>query len=64
MKKEPLRPITVYEDNQSAINMIKNPQRSKHVDLKYRFVRNKARKGSVNTQYCRTEDMLADTYVD
>ena len=44
MKKEPLRPITVYEDNQSAINMIKNPRRSKHVDLKYRFVRNKARK--------------------
>ena len=36
------KPITIYEDNQSAIAMSKNPQfqgRSKHIDIKYHFVR-------------------------
>ena len=33
--------ITIYEDNQSAIAMTKNPQfhgRAKHIDIKYHFI--------------------------
>ena len=35
-------PTTIYEDNQSAIAMTKNPQfhgRAKHIDIKYHFIR-------------------------
>ena len=35
-------PLTIYEDDQSTISMTKNPQfhgRSKHVAIKYHFVR-------------------------
>ena len=34
--------MIVYEDNQSAIAMAKDPQfhgRSKHIDIKYHFIR-------------------------
>jgi len=30
------------------------------VDIKYHFVRDEARKGSIDIQYCRTGNMLAD----
>ena len=30
------------------------------MDIKYHFVRDKARKGTIDIQYCRTEDMIAD----
>ena len=63
LQKEPLEPVTVYEDNQSAICMTKNPQfhgRSKHVDIKYHFVRDEVKKGTINIQYCRSENMIAD----
>ena len=41
------KPVIIYEDNQSAIAMTKNPQF--HVN-----------DGTVNVQYCSTENMLAD----
>ena len=53
----------VFEDNQSAICMSKNPQfhgRAKHVDIKYHFVREQVTKGNIELKYCRTEDMIAD----
>ena len=43
--------------------MTKNLQfhgRCKHVDIKYHFIRDEARKGTINVQYCRSEDMVAD----
>ena len=63
LQKEAPKPVIVYKDNQSAICVTKNPQfhgRSKHVDIKYHFVRDEARKGTIVIQYCRTEDMVAD----
>ena len=60
---EPSKPATLYEDNQSAICMTKNPQfhgRCKHIAIKYHFIRDEARKGTINVQYCRTDDMIAD----
>ena len=59
----PQEAVTVFEDNQSAICMTKNPQfhgRSKHISIKYHFIRDQVDKGSVKLQYCPTEDMVAD----
>ena len=41
-KKEPAKAMVIFEDNQSAISMAKNPRfhgRSKHIAIKYHFIR-------------------------
>lgn len=56
-------PVLIYEDNQGTIELSKNPvcrQRSKHIDVKYHFVRSAHVDGKVKIQYCPTEHMLAD----
>lgn len=43
--------------------MSKNPvcrQRSKHVDIKYHFVRSAHTEGKISIEYCPTADMIAD----
>lgn len=53
----------IFEDNQSAICMAKNPQfhgRAKHIDIKFHFVREQVSKGIIKLEYCKTEDMIAD----
>ena len=59
----PAEAITIFEDNQSAICMTKNPQfhgRSKHISIKYHFIRDHVNDGVVKLQYCPTGDMVAD----
>lgn len=56
-------PVLVFEDNQSTISMSKNPQfhgRSKHIGIKYHFVRDQVEKNIVELKYCPTESMIAD----
>lgn len=56
-------PPKVYEDNQGAIALARNPvsrQRCKHVDIKYHFVRSTVNDGKVSLEYCSSEDMVAD----
>ncbi len=63
VRKEPSKPVVLFEDNQSAIAMSKNPQfhrRSKHIDVRYHFVRDESRHGTIQVKYCKTEDMIAD----
>ncbi len=53
----------VYEDNQGAIALARNPvhrQRCKHVDIKYHFVRSLLDGDKMNLEYCPTNDMVAD----
>ena len=53
----------VYEDNQGAIVLAKNPvnrQRCKHVDIKYHFVRSTLADGKISLNFCPTEEMVAD----
>ena len=55
--------VTVFEDNQGAIALSKNPvnrQRSKHIDIKYHFVRDILQEGKIDIKYCPTEHMVAD----
>ncbi len=58
-----LEPTTIHEDNQSAMAIAKNPQfhgRSKHIGIKYHFVRDQVSEGNVKLKYCPTKDMIAD----
>lgn len=58
-------PTLIYEDNQAAIAISKNPQyhaRCKHIDIKYHFVRDQIFKGSIAVKYCPTENMIADMF--
>jgi hypothetical protein len=56
-------PITIYEDNQGTIELSKNPiqhQRSKHIDVRFHFIRDEIMKNKVKIEYCPTMEMLAD----
>ena len=58
----PKKATTIYEDNQAAISMTKNPQfhgRSKHIGIKYHFIRDLVTEGSVRLEYCPTKEMMA-----
>ncbi|GMF64476.1 unnamed protein product [Phytophthora fragariaefolia] len=55
--------VKIYEDNQGAIALAKNPEfhkRTKHIDIRYHFVREKVEDSQVVLEYCSTKDMLAD----
>ena len=55
--------LTVFEDNQGAIALAKNPEfhkRTKHIGIRYHFVREKVEDGQVVLEYCHTKDMLAE----
>lgn len=55
----------MFEDNQSAICMAKNPQfygHAKHIDIKYHFIREQIASGVIDLKYCKTEDMVADIF--
>jgi hypothetical protein len=50
-------------DNQVAISLANNPlhhAKTKHVDIQLHFIRDHVEKGTVNVEYCPTDDMLAD----
>lgn len=56
---------TLFEDNQGTIRLAKNPvnrQRSKHVDIKYHFIRSNVLQGKIVLVYCPTENMAADVF--
>ena len=49
---------TLFIDNMSAMKLIKNPefhQRSKHIDVKYYFVRDNYQKGEIDVMYVQSE---------
>ena len=51
LQKESITPAIIYEDNQSAICMTKNPtfhSRSKHIAIKYHFIRDEVKKGKID----------------
>ncbi|XP_009789598.1 protein DETOXIFICATION 27-like isoform X2 [Nicotiana sylvestris] len=56
---------TIFCDNNSAIKLSKNPVlrgRSKHIDVKYYFLRDLNNEGIIELTYCRSEDQLADIF--
>lgn len=56
---------TVFCDNQSAIKLTKNSVyhgRSKHIDIRYHFVREACENGTVKIDYLQTDSMTADIF--
>ena len=50
-------------DNKSAISLIKNPvhhDRTKHIDVKYHYVRECAERGLIDIQFIGTAEQLGD----
>ena len=55
--------VSIYEDNQSCMKLVdqeKQSNRSKHIDIKYYFVKDLKLQGIINLIYCPTELMVAD----
>ena len=57
-------PTVVWEDNESCINLIKNPrhnkQRTRHLDIRYFYARELQEQGMIQLKYVKTEDQEAD----
>ena len=57
--------IEIMEDNQSTIAMAKSSvghKRTKHIDIKHRFIRETVQTGKITLSYCPTANMLADIF--
>ena len=57
--------VLVNLDNQGTINLAKNPvnhQRSKHIDIKYHFIRTEIQPGTIKLDYIPTEENVADIF--
>lgn len=58
-------PTTVYCDNQSAIALTKDQQfhaRTKHIDVRFHFIRWHIANKDIRLIYCPTADMVADCF--
>jgi hypothetical protein len=52
-------------DNESAIRMADNPvehSRTKHIDIRYHFLRDHQQKGDIEIAYVNTHNQLADIF--
>ena len=53
----------IYEDKQSTICMMKNPQyhgQAKHIDIKFHYIREQVEKKAIQLEYCESKNMVAD----
>ena len=59
------KPTILYVDNQNAIRVIKNPEfhsRTKHIDIRYHFIREKVGNNEISVKYVNTTVQLADIF--
>ena len=57
------QPTEIKEDNQSCIALKRIPicnERTKHIDIRYHFTREKVLNIEILVRYCPTENMIAD----
>jgi len=53
----------IYEDNVGAVRLANNPlssARSKHIDIRYHFIRNEVKEGRVIVKHVKAEEQHAD----
>ena len=56
-----------YQDNESAIKLQSNGRssagdKSRHIDIRYFFIKDRISKNEIKVEYCPTEKMLADFF--
>jgi hypothetical protein len=59
------QPTQLICDNQSAIQMTKNPvfhKKTNRIDIQYHFVRDLVQQGVIEIMYCRTKEQIADIF--
>ena len=57
--------LLIMIDNQGTMNLTRNPvhhQRSKHIDIKYHFIRSEVQEGQINLEYVPSEENVADVF--
>jgi hypothetical protein len=60
-----LSKVPLLCDNESAIRMADNPvkhSRTKHIDIRYHFLRDHQQKGDIEIAYVSTHNQLADIF--
>ena len=60
------KPVPLLCDNQGVMKLAKNPvfhENTKHVDIHCHFIRKLVEDGSIELQYCPTEDQTADILI-
>ena len=62
-----MQPSTVNQDNQSTIKLLNNGRsscgkKSRHIDIRYFFMKDRIEKGEFKVKYCPTELMIADFF--
>ena len=58
-------PTVIHEDNQGTIDLVNNPvhhKRSKHIEVKWHYIRMQQREGRVEIKKIHTNDNLADMF--
>ncbi|KAK7792162.1 hypothetical protein R5R35_007718 [Gryllus longicercus] len=64
--KEPVQePTNLKMDNQGALCLVKNPvfhKRTKHVDIKYHYIREKLEEGTISVSFVPSDLELADVF--
>ena len=56
---------TIYCDNISTIALSKNPvfpERSKHIEIRYHFIRELVEIGDIKIEFCKSEQQLAEIF--
>ena len=60
---EQLQATTVFEDNQSTIKLISKPgngNKTKHIDLRFNFIRDQVAQSTIQIEYLPTTEMISD----
>jgi hypothetical protein len=62
-----LSKVPLLCDNESTIRMADNPvehNRTKHIDIRYHFLRNQQQKGDIEIAYVNTHNQLVDIFTE
>jgi len=60
-------PPMLYVDNKATISLIKNPvlhDRSKHIEIRFHYIRECADRGLIKIDFIRTEEQLGDIFTE
>jgi hypothetical protein len=63
--RQELEATVIHCDNQSCIKLSENPvfhDRSKHIDIRYHFIRDCVQRGAVRLDYIQTDEQMEDIF--